>query len=79
MNPQWFYPAILLTIGGRYLTFSTIFGIRAYWLYGALLAMAGFALVVFNVPFTFQAFAGALIEILFAPFIFLIGKKEVKL
>lgn len=79
LNPQWFYPAMLLTIGGRYLTFSTLYGIRAYWLCGALLAMTGFVLVVFNVPFTFQAFSGALIEILFAPFIFLIGKKEIEL
>lgn len=79
INSQWFYPAMLLTIGGRYLTFSTIYGIRIYWLCGALLALAGFGLVVFDVPFTFQAFAGALIEIVFAPFIFLIGRKEVKL
>lgn len=79
LNSQWFYPAMLLTIGGRYLTFSTLYGIRIYWLCGALLAMAGFALVVFNIPFSFQAFSGALIEIVFAPFIFLIGKKEVKL
>ena len=78
INSQWFYPAMLLTIGGRYLTFSTIYGVRAYWLCGALLAMAGFALVVFNVPFTIQAFAGALIEIVFAPFLFLIGRKEAK-
>lgn len=79
MNSQWFYPAMLLTIGGRYLTFSTIYGMRIYWVCGALLAMAGFALVMLTVPFNIQPFTGAFIEIILAPFIFIRGRKEDKL
>lgn len=79
INPLWFYPAMLLIIGGRYLTFSTIYGMRIYWLCGTLLALAGFAIVGLNIPFDIQPFTGALIEILLAPFVFIQGRKEDKL
>ncbi len=38
---EWFFPAMLLLIGGRYLTFSMLFGMRVYWLLGLSLAAAG--------------------------------------
>ncbi|MCQ3937227.1 MAG: hypothetical protein DPW18_09290 [Chloroflexi bacterium] len=75
-NPMWFFPAMLLIIGGRYFTFSTVFGMRIYWLCGLLLAAAGAALVMLNVPFGVQPFAGTVIEIVLAPFVFLRGRKE---
>jgi hypothetical protein len=78
VNPMWFFPAMLLIIGGRYLTFSTVFGMRIYWLCGLFLAAAGVALVMLNAPFGIQPFAGALIEIVLAPFVFLQGRKEEK-
>ena len=37
-NSAWFFPAMLLNIAGRYLTFQTMYGLRLYWLYGAALA-----------------------------------------
>jgi len=77
-NPMWFFPAMLLIIGGRYLTFSTVFGMRIYWLCGFFLATAGVALFMFNIPFHVQPFAGALIEIILAPFVFLLVRKEEK-
>ncbi len=76
MNPLWFFPAMLLVIGGRYLTFSSIYGMRIYWVCGFLLAAASVALVVFNLPFGIQPFVGALIEIALAPFAFIHGRKE---
>lgn len=79
MNPLWFFPAMLLVIGGRYLTFSTIYGMRIYWVCGLLLATAGVVLVKLNVPFNIQPFIGALIEIVLAPFVFIPGRKEGKL
>lgn len=79
MNPLWFFPAMLLVIGGRYLTFSTIYGMRIYWACGALLAAASVALVNLDVPFNIQPFIGALIEIALAPFVFIKGRKEEKL
>jgi hypothetical protein len=35
---------MLLVIGGRYLVFATIFGMRSYWALGLALAAAGFGL-----------------------------------
>lgn len=78
VNPLWFFPAMLLIIGGRYLTFSTVYGMRIYWLCGMLLAAAGAALVTLNAPFGIQSFAGVLTEIVLAPFVFLQGRKEEK-
>ena len=79
INPLWFFPAMLLVIGGRYLTFSTIYGMRIYWVCGFLLATASVALVNLSVPFNIQPFTGALIEIVIAPFVFAQGRKEGKL
>ncbi|MDB6095109.1 MAG: hypothetical protein JWM32_2671 [Verrucomicrobia bacterium] len=67
---EWFFPAMLFIIGGRYLTFSTIFGARTYWFCGAALALAGFALGRANASPTFGAFSGAAIEAMFAVTIF---------
>jgi hypothetical protein len=74
IDPLWFFPAMLLVIGGRYLTFSTIYGMRIYWVCGLLLATAGVALVGLNAPFGIQPLVGALIEIVIAPFVFTQGK-----
>ncbi len=76
MNPLWFFPSMLLVIGGRYLTFSTVYGMRLYWVCGLLLALAGGALAYFNIAFNLQPFAGALIELTLAPFAFIQGRKE---
>jgi len=59
---DWFFPALLLMIGGRYLTFQTLYGIRAYWLGGVVLAAAGVALAVVGVPVYVGAFTGAVVE-----------------
>ncbi|MEL7187564.1 MAG: hypothetical protein AAFN50_14210, partial [Pseudomonadota bacterium] len=34
---EWFFPAMLLVIAGRYLTFSTLYGLRLYWAFAATL------------------------------------------
>ena len=28
---EWFFPAMLLVIGGRFLVFGSLFGMRTYW------------------------------------------------
>lgn len=61
-----FFPAMLFVIGGRYLCFQTLYGNRMYWVMGAVLALAGYALATFNAPVVLGAFAGAAIEIVFA-------------
>jgi hypothetical protein len=71
----WFFPAMLLVIGGRYLTFATLYGMRVYWACGALLAGVGFLLVAMHAPFHAGAFAGAAIEGAFALRIFLLVRQ----
>lgn len=73
---EWFFPAMLFIIGGRYLTFSTIFGTRVFWVCGAALALAGFGLGRAYAPVAFGAFAGAGIEGAFAIAIFVMARRE---
>lgn len=68
---EWFFPAMLLTIGGRYLTFSLLYGLRLYYLCGAALALAGIVVVLLRMPVTAGALAGALIEYGFGIYIML--------
>lgn len=74
---EWFFPAMLLVIGGRYLTFSTIFGARIYWACGAALAFAGYMLAQAQASPALGAFTGAAIEAIFACAIFSAARREV--
>jgi len=76
---EWFFPAMLVTIGGRYLTFTTLYGLRTYYFFGAVLSVAGIALVVLKMPVLAGALAGAAIEYFFACLIFLKAKDERRL
>jgi hypothetical protein len=66
LNIGWFFPAMLFVIGGRYLNFATQFGMRLFWVLGAVLAGAGYALYATKAPFVAGAFMGGIIELLFA-------------
>lgn len=74
---EWFFPAMLLIIGGRYLTFAIMFGDRTYWVCGAALALAGCALASANASPSLGAFTGAAIEAGFAVAIFAATRAEV--
>lgn len=65
-NPAWFFAAMLLVIGGRYLVFATLYGMRLYWALGLSLAAAGAALGVLAVPALAVVATGAAIELVFA-------------
>lgn len=73
---EWFFPAVLMIIGGRYLTFATLFGTRIYWALGALLG--GVAWLGFDLSLEphWVAFGGGAAEVLFglALFFFKRGK-----
>ncbi|ACV27325.1 DUF7010 family protein [Kangiella koreensis] len=73
---EWFFPAMLLIIGGRYLTFRTLYGMKIFWVFGGTLVAAGFALYYFNAPVMFGAFTGAIIELVFGLVIFVSHKEE---
>ncbi|MCB0372780.1 MAG: hypothetical protein KDD31_07225, partial [Muricauda sp.] len=76
-DPAWFFQGMLLIIGGRYLTFSTLYGKKAYWVLGGLLGMAAFVLFSFEIDSAFSAIVGSTIEIGFGIFLFLGYKKSV--
>ncbi|MCM2313505.1 MAG: hypothetical protein NDI84_19105 [Steroidobacteraceae bacterium] len=68
-NPTWFFPAMLLVIGSRYLAFQTLFGHRTYWLCGMLLIAAGYFCGSSGLSPATAAFVGSGIEAAFAAFL----------
>lgn len=77
-KPGWFFPAMLLVIGGRYLVFATMFGMRLYWVLGLGLAATGFALGYLAVPASVSAVAGAALEMAFAVACLVMHRREVR-
>lgn len=75
VNISWFFPSMLLVIGGRYLTFAVIFGLRIYWVLGLSLVGAAYFLVKSGSSPTLGAFVGSVIEFLFSVFIFILAIK----
>lgn len=65
-QPDLFFPAMLLVIGGRYLVFATLYGMRLYWALGLVLAAAGFGLAAVQATAFAGAAAGAGLEAAFA-------------
>lgn len=70
LRMEWFFPAMLLVIGGRYLTFQTLYGLRVYWACGAILCVAALALALTRAPAFVGAFTGAAIELTFAALVY---------
>ena len=77
-NTQWFFQAMLLIIGGRYLTFSTIYGTKIYWILGAILGVAAYFLFRYNLPSFVTLLTGSVIEISFGLFMFLSFRRKNK-
>jgi len=74
-NPAWFFPAMLLVIGSRYLAFQALFGHRIYWICGAVLIGAGYLGAAAQLGPATVAFAGSGIEAAFAA-ILLLGRSR---
>lgn len=62
---EWFFQAMLMIIGGRYLTFQTLYGMKIYWVFGAVLGIAALVSFKFDLGSFETLLTGALIEILF--------------
>ncbi len=76
VNLSWFFPAMLLVIGGRYLTFGVLFGLRTYWALGISLAAVAYLLVIIGASPTLGAFAGSSVELIFAIVLFVMANRE---
>lgn len=73
--PILFFPAMMATIGSRYLIFASIYGKAVYWLLGSVLIVAANLALFTQMPPAFAASMGGLIEIAFA---FLVFSKATK-
>jgi hypothetical protein len=69
-KPVLFFPAMMATIGCRYLVFATLFGRPVFLTMGATLIVAGVATLLESVPPAAAAATGGAIEVLFALFVF---------
>lgn len=76
---EWFFPTMMMVIGGRYLTFQTLYGLRIFWVLGALLGGAGFALALVRAPPAVGALSGAAIELVFAAVLFVLAKRSLEI
>lgn len=79
VKPEYFFQGMLLIIGGRYLTFTSLYGLKVYWLLGGLLAATATVLFVFKAEAFYSALAASLIEIIFGVALFIIFSKENKI
>lgn len=75
-HAEWFFQGMLLIIGGRYLTFASIYGIKLYWLLGAILGAAAYLLFYFKVASFGSLLTGSLIEISFGLFMFFSFRRD---
>lgn len=67
---DWFFPAMMFIIGGRYFSFQTIYGTRLYWLLAAVLLVAAVVLLSLEAAPVSAAFVGGGIEVVFALILF---------
>ena len=75
-HAEWFFQGMLLIIGGRYLTFASIYGIKLYWILGAVLGVAAYLLFYFKVQSLGCLLTGSLIEISFGLWMFLSFRRK---
>lgn len=65
-NVSLFFPAMLLVIAGRYLTFSTLYGMKSYYLLGGLLGAAAIPVAIVQPAAFVGGVTGGVIELVFA-------------
>jgi hypothetical protein len=75
---EWFFPAVLLIIGGRYMTFATLYGMRIYWAIGIALGAAAYPLFAYGASPAAGALAGGLIEVGFAAAVFMMSGRAAR-
>lgn len=69
-KPVLFFPAMMVTIGSRYLVFASMFGRSIFWVMGVSLIVAGNVALFAAIPPVVAAAVGGLIEVLFAGVVF---------
>jgi hypothetical protein len=78
VRSEWFFPAMMMIIGGRFLLFATMYGMKIYWVCGAALGVAGWLLYKSGAPLATGAFTGMTIEATFSLVIYTMVRKDAK-
>jgi hypothetical protein len=73
---RWFFPAMMFVIGGRYMTFATLFGLRVFWICGFTLAATAYVLMHFQSVPAVSACMGGAIEAGFAVAILVMSRSK---
>lgn len=72
---DWFYSIMAMIIGGRYLMFQSIYGLKLYWVLGLAFIAIGVLTMVLLQDLHIAAIAGGVLEILFSFFVLASAKK----
>jgi hypothetical protein len=75
-HPGLFFPAMMLIIGGRYLVFASLYGLRLYWACGLALGTAAWLLAAVQAAPPVAALGGSAIELGFAAAILWLARVE---
>jgi hypothetical protein len=78
LKPGLFFPAMMATIGCRYLVFASLYGRSIYWLIGVSLILAANLVFFLALMPVAAAGLGGLIELLFAVLVFSKASKSVQ-
>ncbi|MFZ6843537.1 DUF7010 family protein [Undibacterium sp. RuTC16W] len=70
LKPELFFPAMMATIGSRYLIFASIYGRSIFWVMGVSLIVAANLVLFLAITPVVAAGLGGLIEMLFAVLVF---------
>ncbi|GAB3227140.1 DUF7010 family protein [Spirosoma arcticum] len=70
LRPEWFFQGMLLIIGGRYLTFHTLYGNKLYWLLGGVLGLSACGSYATNTQAMVTTLTGGFIEVCFSIILF---------
>lgn len=69
VRADWFFPTVLMIVGGRYLLFSSLYGNRTYWGLGGALVAVGMLSIALGPPLAVCALAGGGLETVFAGYL----------
>ena len=75
-HTEWFFQGMLLIIGGRYLTFASIYGLKHYWILGTVLGVAAYLLFYFKAQSFGSLLTGSFIEISFGLLMFFLFRRD---
>jgi hypothetical protein len=74
-HPDWFFKGMLLIIGGRYLTFQTLYGNKTFWFLGIGLAMTANILFLTQSSSFTTLLSGAIVELCFGIYLLKFSKR----